>query len=153
MKIEPTLDGRVKIALNNDGDYYLLTQLISDASDDDKIEKLASQFGESMLDEDWDEFVKPELISNFQTDILTVSNILKKMHDSGVKELYISKEESHAWYSTINQARLHLEENWNLSELTEDFSMENTNPELLEPCIKNNFYMHLQSLILEFVNW
>ena len=153
MKIGPTVDGRIKLFLDDDGDYYLLTQLISDASSGDNIENLVKQLGKNIDEPDWEEFVKPELITHFQKDNITVSNSIKKAYDSEENELFISKDDSQSWYSTINQARLHLEEEWNLSELKEDIDMTSLDQTLVEPFIKNNFYMHLQSLILEYLDW
>lgn len=153
MKIGPTIDKRVKLLLDDDGDYYLLSQLIQDASDSGNIEKLANQVGKNVVDEDWEEFVKPDLIAKYKSDVLKVNAILKKAHEEKTEEIFISQEDFQEWYSTLNQARLHLESSYNLSALNEHVDPKDVDPDLLEPVIKGNFYTHLQSLILEFLEW
>lgn len=153
MKIGPTIDKRVKLLLDDDGDFYLLSQLIQDASNSGNIEKLANQVGENVTEDDWEEFVKPDLIAKYKSDIIKVNALLKKAHEEKAAEIFISQEDFQEWYSTLNQARLHLESTYNLSSLHENVSPEEVEQELLEPVVKGNFYTHLQSLILEFLEW
>lgn len=152
MKIGPTIDKRIKLQLDHDGDIYLLTQLVSDAVNDDDTDSLVNQVGCKMDDEDWEEFVKPDLISHFRDEIVKVSEVIQSAIEEKEKEIFISKDISREWYSTLNQARLHLEKKYTLSEVEDGFQLEDLDDELVDPAIKNNFYTHLQGLILEYID-
>ncbi len=153
MKLGPTIDGRIKIEIDHSGDFYLLAEMLQDAAGDEQTTHLANHVGQHLDDEDWEEFVKPDLVVKFKQDILTVSNILAAAQDEQQKEFFISSEDAAAWYSTVNQARIFLEGKYELSELDEEYDPISGDPDLVEPFVKGRFYIQLQSLILEYLEF
>lgn len=155
MKVGPTVDGRLKLTLENPEDYALMSMLLRDASDDGEVENLVNRIGKNSTEEDWEEFVKPELISQFNADLLKVSNTLKEIIDTDTADqtdLFISNDDCREWYSAINQARLSLEEEYTLSEVKYDYDPATLSPEQLEPLLRDNFYLFLQDLILNHLD-
>ncbi len=148
MTIAETLDGSLKLTLNHPTDRDLLTSLILDAGAEGS-QGLVRHVCQHMQDEDWNEYVQPDLLSKYQQDVATVTLQVKKVLDDESEELLIQVNDFRYWYSTLNQARLNLEELFKLSKIEEP--LETIEYNRVEASIKSEFYMHLQSLLLDFL--
>lgn len=150
MRAAPTLDGRVRIDPESDLDLMVLRSVLLDAKSgaDGFAGRLVEGMDESLA-EDWEEFVLPELAETFDGQLRTVSAALE---DAAPGEpVYVGKEDAEAWYGALNQARLALEAGHRCSEYRGLEELEDADGELRSACIRSNFYMALQSLLLEFV--
>ncbi len=143
------MDGRIKIVVDDENDFNFFAELLQDAIGNDGTETLVNTISQSGTDEDWEEFVKPDLISQFKKDILTVSQTLAGVQDSTEKEFFISPENARDWYSTLNQARLNLEYRYKVSSIPPEVNKEELGLETIQAGIKTEFYMQIQGLILE----
>lgn len=147
MKLTPTLDGGFRIDTEHDGDWVLLHSILDDADP----EKLAHQLSESIqsseIDEDWREFVVPDLIESFNSDLAKVREALKCAHDgNNPQPIHVPPRESMAWYSSLNQARLNLEECFHFDS---DISSKDDDIVRKMAFLRSKIYLELQSLIFE----
>ncbi len=143
------MDGRVKLSLDHEHDFYFLSELIQDAVGPEESEALINQLGQHTTDNDWYEFSRPELIDGFKHDISVVIKCIEPLKDGEKKDLLISSSDAREWYSTLNQARIHLEHLHQLSELEDKEISSDDSLEL----IKARFYTSLQGLILQHLDW
>ena len=143
------MDGRIKIVLNDENDLSFFAELLQDAVGEGTAESLVDQIAGEGADEDWKEYVKPDLITQFKQEAIWVANALADVQEEEEKEFFIDTENARNWYSTFNQARLNLENGYNLSEMPDDPSPENCEMDLLKARIRSDIYMQIQSLVLE----
>jgi hypothetical protein len=144
MKAAPTLDGRLRIDLESDTDLMVLRSAPLDArlgSD-----RLMERLGEGMTGEigdDWRDFVLPDLREQFDGQLKRVVEILG---DAEVgRPVFVDAAAAEAWYGTFNQARLALEERFQIAGEDDLATMEN---ERRAAAIRSRAYATLQSLIL-----
>jgi hypothetical protein len=155
MKVMPTLEGGLRIDAEDDGDWKLLQCITHDAVSCE--EHLAGRLGKLITDEelasDWREFIIPDLDEAFHSDLSHVAASIAAAHvdcGGGPGPLWITRDDAHHWYSSLNQARLALEE-------THHFGpSENLLPMALHPNCRNaflrsQFYCAIQSLLLDHV--
>jgi len=114
---------------------------------------LAKRFGVLVDEEDWDEFVVPELSNHFAEQIelgrKAVQGALENSRD-GVGEFFIKIEEGEAWYGVLNQARLALETRWKLSRLVAGKELEHPEdvlPERLAAFLRSELYGRMQERV------
>lgn len=126
--------------------------------------------------EDWEEIVKPDLESSFKADrerverdLADVSVVPREEVDPSafdseqemftslgeLKRLVIPLEHSDAWYSTLNQARLLLNEAHSLAESSERLlfmtDQEKLEPRLAMKLAQYEMYSAIQSILVENV--
>jgi len=107
-------------------------------------------------DEDWAELITPELSDQFSSQIIHVSRSIstadKALDLTG--SLFIKAEDASIWFGAINQARLSLEERFEVSQfedLADQDSLEFEDPALKSAIIRYHFYTSLQSILLEYI--
>jgi len=149
MQFGPTVDGRIKISLESQTDYYFFAELVRDAAGDEQAKALADQVGKHTDDEDWDEYVKPELIQGYREDLYAVVSSVGQYQEEGLEEFFIDDEVARVWYSTLNQARLRLEVEHKISEVPYEITPEECGEELFLALVKSEHYLKLQSMILD----
>ena len=179
MRIAQTEEGGLRIILTEDREWELFELLIVDAEGRGE-GWLAKRLGVIMDDEDWDEFVAPELTTQFQEAVEKIRTALRvafdesmirlkeseRTHEPNLElplddeeekeprgEILIVREEGQTWYSVFNQARLALEGKWKLAALEneEDFeSLEKIESERLAAYLRYQFYTRLQTFLLDF---
>lgn len=146
MKAAPTLDGRVRIDPESELDLAILRALLSDAQG--AVGDLVASFGEGMHSEvadDWREFVQPDLADQFNRQLVDVAEDLANARPG--EALFIGPDRVDAWYGSLNQARLALEEEHEFS----DEDLESMDPERASARIRFHFYGMLQELMLEIL--
>ncbi len=152
----PTLEGGLRIDIEDSSDWELLRSIITDATvtgDSD----LASNLGGLMDDDadggDWREYVVPDLREAFQDELAQVAATIESaivLANGGPGPVRITREDVFPWYSALNQARLAIEDQFHFG-----------NADLLDPVtlsparaagfIRSRFYCTIQSLLLDYV--
>jgi hypothetical protein len=156
MRVAPTLDRSLRIDAENATDWLVLEMICTDASqmpDEPLADKLALYMA---ADEDWAELITPELADQFSSQIIHVSRSIstadKALDLTG--SLFIKAEDANTWFGAINQARLSLEERFEVSQfedLADQDSLEFEDPTLKAAIIRYHFYTSLQSIFLEYI--
>ncbi len=156
MRIAPTLKGGLRLDADSKDDWMLLNAICADAvclPGPPLYDRLSKNMPK---DRDWEEFVAPDIRSQFSDQIeyvlSAISDAPKDEEHAG--SIFISKEDAPHWYGTINQARMTLEHMFHLSELN-DFVDLNELGDIGEDkrsaVIRGHFYSTFQCLLLEYV--
>jgi hypothetical protein len=152
MKITPTLEGGLRIDVEDAGDWFVLHGITRDAVAGD--EKLPQSLGELITDEeisaDWRDIVVPELEENFQTDLVRVTEAIRAAEESGGGHLWITPDNAWHWYSALNQARLALH-GIHRFESADALSPADPDPGIRNAFLRSQFYCALQTLLLDHV--
>ena len=178
--MEPTEEDGLRLVLTEEREWQLFEYLVVDAEGRGE-GWLAKRLGVIMDDEEWDELVAPGLTEQFQGDVAKIRETMRLAFDAFSQEsakkkrehsddgslelpfedeeekqcgeLLISKEDSGAWYSVFNQARLALEGKWKLAALEEeeDFgTLEKIESDRLAAYLRSRFYTRVQAILLDF---
>lgn len=156
MKLAPTLQGGLRIDADSLEDWMVLDAICGDAANLPGA-PLYDRLSEKMQkDADWEEFVAPDIRSQFSDQISHVSRAISSapMDEDHAGSIFISKEDSLIWYGAINQARMTLELQFQISELDEFVDLEDLgqlSEEKRSAVIRGHFYSTFQSLLLEYV--
>jgi hypothetical protein len=155
MKALPTLEGGLRIDAEDASDWELLRAIIIDATDcpTDLASRLGGLISEEAGASDWEEYVVPDLREEFQDQLAQISAAVEaaSFHaQNGPGPIWITREDAAAWYSSLNQARLAMEEHFHFG-TSEAVEVEGLTPERQAAFIRSKFYCAIQSLLLEFV--
>ncbi len=146
MKAAPTLDGRIRIDLEDAMDLVVLRAIIADAhARDDDLASRLSAGTDPDLAEDWDDYVLPELRVSFNSQLETIVGALAEVTPGDT--LFIGREDAEAWFGGLNQARLALEDRYGLAGADEDAQ----DGEMKSAGIRSHFYQMLQGMLLHFL--
>lgn len=155
MKIMPTLQGGLRIDAEDEGDWKLLQYITHDAVSCD--ENLAGRLGNLIADEvladDWREFIIPDLDAAFHSDLSHVAAAISAARvdcGGGPGPLWITSDEALHWYSSLNQARLALEEIHRFGP-SEGLDPAALPPQSRHAFLRSQFYCAIQSLLLDHV--
>lgn len=155
MKILPTLEGGLRIDIEEPGDWRLLQGITHDAVS--CTESLAQRLGNLITDEDvapdWQEYIVPDLDEAFHADLSHVAASIAAAHvdcGGGAGPLWIIPDEACQWYGALNQARLALEEIHHFGP-TETIDPARLSPAVRSAFLRSQFYCAIQSLLLEHV--
>lgn len=156
MNIIPTLEGGLRIDLEEPADWLLLRHLIDDACD--RSQSLADALGERVTNaeviEDWREFVIPDLQEQFATSLEKIREVMAdaiETCENGTGSLWITPELGFDWYSSLNQARLAIETRHRFGDTSVNQLDPDANPRRQSAYYRSQFYSALQSLLLEHV--
>lgn len=156
MKLAPTLQGGMRIDADSVEDWIVLDAICADAASLPGA-PLYERLSEKMpKDPDWEEFVAPDIRSQFSDEITHVSRALSAAarDEDQVGSIFISKEDAPIWYGAINQARMTLEQIYQISEL-EDFEdldeLGDIGDAKRSAVIRGHFYSTFQCLLLDYV--
>ena len=155
MNVMPTLEGGLRIDAEAPHDWLILSGITDDAVSSD--EKLGQRLGKLITDEDvaadWNEFVVPDLDEGFSADVVLVATRIASARVGSGGEagaLWIVPDEASQWYSTLNQARLALEERYQFGP-GEIIDADELQGEERAGFIRSQFYCAIQSLLLDHV--
>jgi len=158
VKIYPTVKKGLAIDVEQPHEGELFKTLIEDAIGNQQNEgnqSLAESLSLWMAnDEDWQEFVVPELNEFFALQIQHVRDELAPIFAQEFPcRILLTEEIAEAWFGCLNQARIQLENRYELStfEPDEDFLSEDSEFNMKHAAyMRNEFYSMLQSALLEF---
>ena len=159
MNIIPTLEGGLRIDLEEATDWLLLRHLIDDACQRELslAEELAQQIDEEDLRDDWMEYIVPDLQGEFATSLEKVREVIAQavedyqQSDNGMESLWITRDLGYDWFSSFNQARLAIEARHSFGDATKDEIMKSSNPAKCSAYYRSQFYGAVQGLLLEHV--
>jgi len=155
MKVAPTLEGGLRIDAEDLGDWEILHAILHDArrGDADLAGNLGALISEEAGAEDWRDFVVPDLREEFGDQISKVARDIEgAMEQSGGEagSIWISKADGFIWYGALNQARLAIEDLHHFGP-SEDVSMEDLHPARRSAFFRSQFYLAIQSMLLDHV--
>jgi len=155
MKAMLTLEGGLRIDAEDPADWELLTQMIFDADrcESDLADRLGGLIRDDAGAEDWREYVVPDLREVFRDELSDVAVALENaIHQAkgGPGPVWIEPNDAMSWYSTLNQARLALEEEFHFGQ-TEDVDPAEFPMEKRSAFSRSRIYCTLQSMLLEHV--
>lgn len=155
MKVSPTLEGGLRIDAEDLSDWEVLHAILHDArrGDVDLAGSLGALISEEAGAEDWQEFVVPDLRDEFDQQISRVAKAIESaMEQSGGEpgSIWISRNDGFIWYGALNQARLAIEELHHFGP-SEDVAMEELHPARRSAFFRSQFYLAIQSLLLDHV--
>ena len=155
MKIMPTVEGGLRLENEDAGDWQLLRNIPHDAVS--CAESLAQRLGNLITDDDvapdWRDYIVPDLEAGFSTDVSHVATAITAAHveaGGGPGALWITRDDAFHWYSTLNQARLALEERFQFGP---NVSLDPADqpPARRAALLRSQFYCAIQSLLLDHV--
>lgn len=155
MKVAPTLEGGLRIDAEDLGDWEVLHAILHDAKrgDSDLAGNLGNLISEDAGAEDWQEYVVPDLRSEFEHQLEKVSTTIESAMDQtggGPGSIWISRADGFLWYGALNQARLAIEELHHFGP-TDAVSMDDLPPARRSAFFRSQFYLAIQSLLLDHV--
>jgi hypothetical protein len=155
MKAMPTLEGGLRIDTEDASDWELLRSIVADANgnENDLASRLGGLISEEAGAEDWEEYIVPDLREAFQDELAQVGAAIESaiFHaDSGPGPIWITPEDAFQWYSSLNQARLSLEEHYHFGP-SEAIDPQGFTPTRRAAFYRSKFYCAIQSLLLEYV--
>lgn len=155
MKIQPTLEGGLRVDAEDAADWELLMGITRDAVSCD--ENLATRLGALITDEDvapdWLEYIVPDLDEAFHADLSHVNTVISAARveaGGGPGPLWITREDGTLWYSALNQARLALEEIHRFGP-SDGLDPKSLPIEHRSAFLRSQFYCAIQSLLLDHV--
>lgn len=152
MKITPTLEGGLRVDIEDAGDWFVLLGITRDAVSGD--EKLSRRLGALITDEeisaDWRDIVVPELEENFETDLAHVTEAIRAAEEVGDGHLWITADNAWHWYSALNQARLALHGIHHFESIGA-VSAADLEPGARNAFVRSQFYCAFQTLLLDHV--
>lgn len=155
MKALPTLEGGLRIETADASDWDFLRCIIHDANgcESDLASRLGSLISPEAGGEDWEELVVPDLREEFQDELAQVHATIETAAHSannGGGPLWIRPADAFAWYGSLNQARLALEERYQFTEL-KNAAPETVTHEQIAAYRRSKFYHDIQDSLLEHV--
>lgn len=150
MKAAPTLKGGLRIDIESALDWMVLRCIPYDAraGGSDLTERLAEPMAGSEGEEDWREFVLPDLRDAFNLQLSTIEQALKEVEgDEETGEIHIAKEDAELWYGGINQAQLALAARYDFSNVERS----EMPPGMRSAWFRSQAYFYIQSVLLEHV--
>ncbi len=146
MTILPTLEGGLSIQPESDTDWSVLEMITTDMG---RPGDLAASLAGLMDEEsEWDEWVVPDLVEAFDSQIAYVATAIQRARDQSAETLTITPNDADRWYGAVNQARLALQSRYRLDVME---SLDDVPDEVIQAYFRDRFYTALLSLLLEFV--
>ncbi len=155
MRAIPTLEGGLRIDVEEPGDWRFLAALGGDAASG--ATDLAGRLG-NLIDEDsgggdWREYVVPDLREAFHDELSQVCAAIERaMFEAagGPGPVWITPDDAMAWYSALNQARLALDECHRFGQ-SADIDASGFPPQKAAAYARSRVYCALQGMLLEHV--
>ena len=153
MKVAPTLGGGLKVEAEVPGDWDVLRCIVLDArgGDEDLADRLVRRMEEPELEDDWGEFVVPDLQEQFDAQISEIEQVIEGAAEEageGAGAIFIGRDDIFLWFSALNQARLGLEERYGFGPVT-DPDLEAMNPARRSGFLRGRFYTAVQGIMLD----
>ncbi|MFK7910330.1 MAG: hypothetical protein AB8F34_06980 [Akkermansiaceae bacterium] len=142
----PTLEGGLVIQPESEADWMVLETISTDIG---RPAHLAESLAGLMDDEDdWEEYVVPDLEKNFSSQCKFVQAAIDDAREHNGQGVFIKRHDAEKWYGAINQARLSLEARY---ELHGRDAFDDAPAELKSAHFRDRFYLQLQSILLDYV--
>lgn len=150
------MEGGLRVDLEEPTDWLLLRHLIDDACQREQslAHELSEQIKEPEIQEDWLEFVVPDLQEQFASSLEKVREVMAKTveeYDGGSGSLWITRDLGYDWYSSFNQARLSIEARFSFGDAPKQEVLESGDPAKRSAYYRSQFYGAVQGLLLEHV--
>lgn len=156
MNILPTLEGGLKIDIQDPADWLFLRHLVEDATN--RPDSLAHELGDLIDDkemrQDWKDFVIPGLDEQFSSDLRHVRNAIARAaaeHGGAPGPMWIAREDGFQWFSALNQARLAIEDRFQFDSFDQDDLELLTDNARQSAYLRSQLYCAMQTLLLEHV--
>jgi hypothetical protein len=155
MTVMPTLEGGLRLDAEDASDWELLRAIVVDANccKTDLASRLGGLMSEEAGSEDWEELIVPDLREGFQDELAEIGALIESAvfaSASGPGPIWITPEDAFPWYSSLNQARLALEEIYHFGPESKADPLKMT-PVQRAAFIRSGFYSDIQSLLLRHV--
>ncbi len=152
MKVAPTIEGGLRIDPETAEDWHILRAIAMDANGHgiDLASRLGGLITDEKIAEDWQDIVVPDLRESFMDDLNHIQASIEAaaaFPKEGESPIWITPDDAFNWYSSLNQARLSLEEKYHFGPDPES-DPANLTPLRHEALIRSHFYSALQSFIL-----
>lgn len=150
MKVAPVLKGGLRIDVESPMDWMVLRCIPYDARGGglDLADRVSAPMAEDEGIEDWRDYVLPDLRDGFNAQLAAIEAAVDAAgSEDEPGELFILKEDAELWYGGLNQARLALEERYDLSNAI----LAEMTPGKRSAWFRSQFYLHVQSLLLTHV--
>jgi len=155
MKIMQTLEGGLRMDIEEEDDWLLLQGITHDAISCD--EKLAHRLGNLVTDPDvapdWKDYIIPDLEEGFASDVQHVATAIASARlesGGGPGPLWITRDHAFHWYSALNQARLAIEERFQFGP-EEDVDPDDLTLARRAAFIRTEIYSDIQRMLLHRV--
>jgi hypothetical protein len=155
MKIMPTLEGGLRIDIEDDGDWEVLQGITRDAVSCDSSlgRRMGKLIADAELATDWEEYIIPDLEETFQSELAHVASAVAAARvecGGGAGPLWITRAEAEMWYGALNQARLALEDIHHFGP-GEKLDPDTIPAKSRNALLRSQFYCAVQSLLLGYV--
>jgi hypothetical protein len=156
MRLAPILRGGIRIDADSLDDWMVLNAICTDAANLPGV-PLYDRLAQKMpRDPDWEEFVAPDIRSQFSDQIDHVSRAISSASkdEEYAGSVFITREDASQWYGALNQARMTLEQIYHLSELGDFVALDDLGAigdEKRSAVIRGHFYSTFQCLLIEYV--
>lgn len=150
MKVAPILKGGLRIDVESPLDWMVLRCIPHDARVGglDLADRVAAPMATDAGAEDWQDFVLPDLRDAFNAQLAAIEAAIEAAgSDDQPGKVFIPREDAELWYGGLNQARLALEERYDLS----NAALPEMTPGKRSAWFRSQFYLHVQSLLLDHV--
>ena len=150
MKVAPVLKGGLRIDVESSMDWMVLRCIPYDARGGglDLADRVSAPMSGDEGIEDWRDYVLPDLRDGFNAQLAAIEAAVEAAgSEDEPGELFILKEDAELWYGGLNQARLALEERYDLSNAI----LAEMTPGKRSAWFRSQFYLHVQSLLLTHV--
>lgn len=150
MKVAPVLKGGLRIDVESPMDWMVLRCIPYDARGGglDLADRVSAPMSGDEGIEDWRDYVLPDLRDEFNSQLSAIEAAVDAAgSEDEPGELFILKEDAELWYGGLNQARLALEERYDLSNAI----LAEMTPGKRSAWFRSQFYLHVQSLLLTHV--
>jgi len=156
MDATPTLNGGLRIDADSLHDWMILELICADATSLPGAPLYDRLSSEMEKDEDWEEFVVPDIKSQFSEQIAYVSRAISAAarDEDHAGSVFITKDDALIWYGALNQARISLEHQYELSKLLQSMTpevLESLDIEIHAALIRGQFYGETQNMLLDYV--
>ena len=150
MKVAPVLKGGLRIDVESSMDWMVLRCIPYDARGGglDLADRVSAPMSGDEGIEDWRDYVLPDLRDGFNAQLAAIEAAVDAAgSEDEPGELFILKEDAELWYGGLNQARLALEERYDLSNAI----LAEMTPGKRSAWFRSQFYLHVQGLLLTHV--
>lgn len=150
MKVAPVLKGGLRIDVESPMDWMVLRCISHDARAGglDLADRVSAPMAEDEGIEDWRDYVLPDLRDEFNAQLAAIeAAVAAAGAEEEPGEIFILREDAELWYGGLNQARLALEERYDLSNAI----LAEMTPGKRSAWFRSQFYLHVQSLLLTHV--
>ena len=151
MKATLDEDGHVLLQVETAADWHMLESITKDGKRYALADALADSMEDDAVRQDWSDYVVPDLNDTFSQQLQFLSNVISHARteaQAGIGTIVIPREDADTWYGALNQARLALEDRFDLSTMDSDEVM--ALPQAHRSAyFRSHIYLQMQSMLLD----